>query len=102
MRDTLTIGRIAGIRFGVSWTWAIVFALIVWTLAGGVFPDTNPGLARSAYVAMALVAALLFFGALLAHELGHALVAQREVIDEPVTNIEIENLVERAMERIGG
>ena len=36
MRDTLTIGRIAGIRFGVSWTWVIVFALIVWTLARGV------------------------------------------------------------------
>ncbi len=78
MRDTLTIGRIAGIRFGVSWTWPIVFALIVWTLARGVFPETNPGLARSAHVAMALVAALLFFGSLLAHELGHALVAQRE------------------------
>jgi hypothetical protein len=38
VRDTLTIGRIAGIRFGVSWTWAIIFALIVWTLARGVFP----------------------------------------------------------------
>ena len=78
MRDSLTIGRIAGIRFGVNWTWVIVFGLIVWTLAGGVFPDTNPGLARTTYAAMALVAALLFFGSLLAHELGHALVARRE------------------------
>ena len=33
MRDSLTLGRIAGIRFGVNWSWLIVFALIVWTLA---------------------------------------------------------------------
>jgi len=43
MRDSLTLGRIAGIRFGVNWSWAIVFALIVWTLATGIFPSTNPG-----------------------------------------------------------
>ena len=41
MRDSLTLGRIAGIRFGVNWSWAIVFALIVWTLATGIFPSTN-------------------------------------------------------------
>jgi Zn-dependent protease len=78
VRDSLTLGRIAGVRFGVNWSWLVVFALIVWTLATGIFPDTNEGLSDGTYVAMAIVAAFLFFGSLLAHELGHALQARRE------------------------
>lgn len=78
MRDSITIGRIAGIPFGVNWSWAIVAALITWTLARAVFPDQNPGLGEGVYVAMAIVAALLFFASLVAHELGHALEARRE------------------------
>jgi Zn-dependent protease len=78
VRDSFTIGRIAGIRFGVNWSWLVVFALIVWTLATGIFPSTNEGLSDGTYVGMALVAAVLFFGSLLAHEFGHAVVARRE------------------------
>jgi Zn-dependent protease/CBS domain-containing protein len=78
LRDSLTLGRIAGVRFGVNWSWLVVFALIVWTWATGVFPDTNPGYSDRVYIAMAVVAAFLFFGSLLAHELGHALQARRE------------------------
>jgi Zn-dependent protease len=78
VRDSLTLGRIAGVRFGVNWSWLVVFALIVWTLATGIFPDTNEGLSDGTYIAMAIVAAFLFFGSLLAHELGHALQARRE------------------------
>ena len=81
MRDSLTLGRIAGIRFGVNWSWAIVFALIVWTLATGIFPSTNPGHDQSTYIAMAIVAALLFFTSLLMHEFGHALEAKREGVE---------------------
>jgi Zn-dependent protease/CBS domain-containing protein len=62
----------------VNWSWLVVFALIVWTWATGVFPETNPGYSDGAYVALAVVAALLFFGSLVAHELGHALQARRE------------------------
>jgi Zn-dependent protease/predicted transcriptional regulator len=78
LRDSLTIGRIAGISVGVNWSWLIVFALISWTLATSIFPSTNPGLADGAYVAMALAAALLFFTSLLLHEYGHALQARRD------------------------
>src|SRR5688572_19552797 len=78
MRDTFTLGRIAGVRFGLNWSWLVVFALIVWTLATGIFPETNPGFSDGAYVALALVAALLFFTSLLLHEFGHALQARRE------------------------
>jgi Zn-dependent protease len=78
VRDSFTIGRIAGISVGVNWSWLIVFALITWTLATSIFPSTNPGLADGAYVAMALIAALLFFTSLLLHEYGHALQARRD------------------------
>ena len=81
MRDTFTLGRIAGVRFGLNWSWLVVFALIVWTLATGIFPETNPGFSDGAYVAMALVAALLFFTSLLLHEFGHALQARRDGVE---------------------
>ena len=81
MNPTLQLGRIAGIRIGVNWSWLIVFALIVWSLAAAVFPSQNPGFSDGEYVALAVVAALLFFASLLLHELGHALQARREGIE---------------------
>jgi Zn-dependent protease/CBS domain-containing protein len=78
---TITLGRIAGIRISVNWSWVVVFALITWTLASGVFPAQNPGLSDTTYVAMAAVAAVLFFASLLLHELGHALQARRERLE---------------------
>jgi Zn-dependent protease/predicted transcriptional regulator len=81
MNPTFELGRIAGIRIGINWSWLIVFALIVWSLAAAVFPSQNPGLSDGAYIAMAVVAALLFFTSLLLHELGHALQARREGIE---------------------
>jgi Zn-dependent protease len=77
MNDSLRLGRIAGIPIGINWTWPLVFALFAWSLASSVFPATNPGLRPHTYVAMAVVAVLLFFGTLLLHELGHAVVARR-------------------------
>jgi Zn-dependent protease/CBS domain-containing protein len=78
MHSSVTLGRVAGVEIGINWSWLIVVALIVWSLAAAVFPDENPGLSDGAYAAMAFVAALLFFVSLLLHELGHAVVARRE------------------------
>jgi Zn-dependent protease/predicted transcriptional regulator len=78
MKDTFRIGRIAGVEIGVNWSWIIVFVLIVWTLAAGIFPAEEPGLSDAAYLVMAAVAAVLFFTSLLLHEFGHAVRARRE------------------------
>ena len=78
LNATFTLGRIAGIRISVNWSWLVVFALIVWSLDSAVFPDQNPGLSDNTYLAMAIVAAVLFFTSLLLHELGHAIQARRE------------------------
>jgi Zn-dependent protease/predicted transcriptional regulator len=76
--STFTLGRIAGIPLGVNWSWLVVFALIVWTWATGVFPETNPGYSDATYVALAVVGAILFFGSIVLHEYGHAIQATRE------------------------
>ena len=81
MGNSVRLGRVAGIEFGVNWSWLVVFALIVWTLASAIFPSTNPDLSKTAHIAMAIVAAFLFFLSLLLHEFGHALEARREGIE---------------------
>jgi len=78
MSSTLRFGRIAGIDIGAHWTWLLVAVLVVWSLAASVFPDAHPALPAAAHVGMAVVAAVLFFASLLAHELGHAVQARRD------------------------
>jgi Zn-dependent protease/CBS domain-containing protein len=85
MDDSLTLGRVAGVPIGINWSVLVALALIVWTLATGLFPTVDPGLSDAAYVTMGLMAAIAYFGSILLHELGHALVARREGV--PVSGI---------------
>lgn len=78
MESSIRLGRIAGIELGVNWSWLVAAALFTWILAGGVFPASNPNLGTGTYLAMAVVAVLVFFASLVAHEYGHALQARRE------------------------
>lgn len=77
-RGSFRLARISGIDVEAHWSWALIVALLIWSLAAAVFPDTNPGLSDATYVAMGAGAALLLFVSLAAHELGHALQARRE------------------------
>lgn len=77
MTPTFRIGRIFGIQISVNWSLVFVFALIAWTLAGTVLPESVPGEAGVEYWGAAIAGALLFYVALLAHEMAHALVARR-------------------------
>src|SRR4029077_3057559 len=81
MDGNLTIGRFGGVEVRLNWSLIAVFALIVWSLAEGVFPSQNPGLSHGTYIAMGIVAALLFLASILLHELGHSWVARREGIE---------------------
>jgi Zn-dependent protease len=78
LRSSFEIGRFAGIRVGIHWSWLVVFALLVWSLSTVVFPAQNEGLGDGTYITMALAATLLFFISILLHEYGHALQARRE------------------------
>lgn len=77
MNASVRLGRIAGIEVRLHWSLAIVFAFIVWTLAGQVLPSVVPDQSVSAYWIVSSVAGLLFYVSLLSHEMGHALVARR-------------------------
>ncbi len=86
MHASLSLGRLAGVKIGINWSWLVILALISASLGFAVFPTTNPGYGGGVYAAMAVAAAVLFFVSLLLHELGHALVARRE-------GMEIEGIV---------
>ncbi|HEV8424437.1 MAG TPA: site-2 protease family protein [Actinomycetes bacterium] len=77
MTASLRLGRIAGIPIGASWSVLLIVLLIAWPLAGTLLPDQAPGLAAATYWLAGAVGAGLFLASLLAHELGHALVARR-------------------------
>lgn len=79
MRNTLRLGRIFGIEIGLDFSWFIVFALVTWSLAAHVFPD-NYRWPVSTYWTTGLITSLLFFASVLAHELGHSVVALRKGI----------------------
>ncbi|MGZ4715226.1 MAG: site-2 protease family protein [Acidimicrobiales bacterium] len=85
MKQSLRLGRIAGIPVGVNWSVIIIAALIGWTLAASVLPEMAPGSSTVAYWAVGAAAALLFFASLLTHELAHALVGRRKGV--PVVSI---------------
>jgi Zn-dependent protease/CBS domain-containing protein len=81
VNGNIRLGRVGGVEVRINWSWLVIFALIVWSLADGVFPSQNPGLSNGVHLAMAIVAALLFFASLLLHELGHAWQARREGLE---------------------
>jgi Zn-dependent protease/CBS domain-containing protein len=77
MSASLKLGRIAGIEVGLNWSLFIVFFLIAAGLAGQELPADAPGYSAGAYTVAALAAVVLFYASLLAHELGHAVMARR-------------------------
>jgi Zn-dependent protease len=76
---SIQLVRISGIRIGASPSWFIVLFLVIYFLAG-YFQDTLGGSQTEGFV-VAVCSAVLFFGSLILHELGHALVARRGGIE---------------------
>jgi Zn-dependent protease len=73
----LSVGRALGIPVRLHWSWFLTLALVSAVLAARYFPDRLPGAARPELWLLGLVAALGLFGAVLLHELSHALMARR-------------------------
>ncbi|MFE0514120.1 site-2 protease family protein [Streptomyces sp. NPDC058964] len=77
MNETLSLGRIAGVRVGLHWSVLVIVALVTFGLARGRLPQAHPGHSALVYWALALLTAVVFLGSLLAHELAHAVLARR-------------------------
>jgi len=76
MRQSIRLGTYKGVPIGIHWSVVVIFGLVTWELADIVFPGSYAGTRTEFWVA-ALIASVLFFGSLLAHELSHAVVARR-------------------------
>ncbi|MBN1400987.1 MAG: site-2 protease family protein [Anaerolineae bacterium] len=75
MRSGFSMGRIFGIRVRIDWSWLLIFAFSSWNLAAR-FGQWHQDWGDLLRWGVAVGAALLFFGSVLAHELAHSLVAR--------------------------
>lgn len=80
MDQNIRLGRIAGIPIGINWSILIIFFLVVWELSDLVLPGYDPHNATATYWVTGILATILFFTSLLAHEVSHAVVAKRNGI----------------------
>ncbi len=84
MGNGIRLGKLFGISIVVDRSWLFIFVLVTWNLASflGIAQPAWPALAAWA---VAVIAALLFFTSVLAHELAHSLMARSRGM--PVHNI---------------
>ena len=75
MRAQIKLGRIAGIAVGLHYSWFIIALLITFSLVGH-FHSVTPQWTTAVVWASAIITCLLFFAALLLHELAHSLIAK--------------------------
>jgi len=75
MNPSFKLGTVRGITIGVHWSWLVVFALLTYSLAVGVYPPMYPSWTTGAYWVVGAVASLFLFASVVAHELGHSFVA---------------------------
>ena len=73
----LRIGRLFGIEIWLDLSVLLIFALIVYSVATGVFPAWHPDWSPARVWTVAVITGVLFFASLLAHELAHSLTALR-------------------------
>src|SRR5262249_39484184 len=76
----LTLFHVRGIRIAVDYSWFFILFLIIIGLSASYRDILNQSSDASAPYALAVLSALLFFGSILLHELGHAFVAIRNGI----------------------
>ena len=82
MEAHIKLGRLFGIRIGLHYSWIIIAILIALSLASH-FASVNRQWTPTVVWAAAIITALLFFGGIVLHEMGHALVAKARGISVP-------------------
>jgi Zn-dependent protease len=77
MQGSFRLFRIAGVDIEIHWSWLLVFVLLTWTLAAGLFDEEIKGWTETERWVAASATSIVFFGSILAHELSHSIVANR-------------------------
>ncbi len=76
MRGSVHVMTIGDIEIGVHFSWFLIFFLVAWTLAVGLFPQEVPGLGTGVYWGIGFISSFLLFVSVLIHELAHSFVAE--------------------------
>lgn len=79
MSSGFRVGQIFGISIHIDWSWLFIFALVTWNLTA-LFGYLHPDWSLTLRSLLAVIAALLFFLSVLAHELAHSLTAKSQNI----------------------
>lgn len=85
MSGSFRAGKVAGIQLEIHYSWPIIVALLTATLPVGWYPHSVPHHAAAQYWIAGFLMSLLLFLCVLAHELGHSLIARAHGL--PVRNI---------------
>jgi len=83
LNNSLRLFTIRGIEVGVHYSWLIIFGLVTYTLAIGVFPEALRPIRvpELEYWILGAITSLLLFASVLIHELAHSFVAQARGIN---------------------
>jgi Zn-dependent protease/CBS domain-containing protein len=80
MNGNIRVGSLFGIPFYVNPSWFLVLGLVTWDY-GNSLAAAFPNLPDGSPLLLGLITALLLFGSVLAHELGHSFVALSQGIE---------------------
>ncbi len=87
MRPTVRLGHLFGIPIGLHWSIAVIVGLVTIGLTGTILPATAAGYSGAAYLIIGLAVSVGLLASIVAHELGHALVARRNGVGTRAINL---------------
>lgn len=76
MRNSIRLGAVSGIPIGLHWSIALIAGIFTLTLTSTILPAAAPGFVGAIYLGTALAVTAGLLASIIAHELGHSLVAQ--------------------------
>ena len=85
MGSSIKLGRVFGIEIGIHWSWIFIFGIVTWSFATTIFGEFYAEWTEAQRWIGGAFVALIFFLSVLAHELSHAVVSNRNGL--PVKSI---------------
>ncbi|HLF78043.1 MAG TPA: site-2 protease family protein [Dehalococcoidia bacterium] len=79
--SSFSIGRIAGIEILIHWSWLVIFFLLTWSLAEGLYLHDYPRWTTTQGWLAGALTSLVLFSCVLIHELSHSILARSQGIN---------------------
>ena len=77
LKRKMRLFKLLGFTVSIDASWGIILFLVVWSLAGGLFPNYFPDLNIRTYWMMGLFGAIGLFVSIIIHEFSHSLIARK-------------------------